>query len=139
MLDIAVFLFRPVERDTAQQLETGLAVAEGASEYLVKLTRLAADNAAAEIQAGDTLQDIMTGRHDTGTVSAADMLSQALQAADHFPNLKVGSSNIGSTVRLMLAFCCILSSVRVGHHAKCSAASQSKAAITNSNDNGVCF
>lgn len=47
---------RPVQRDTAQQLESALAVADGASEYLSQLTRVAADNAAAEIQAGDALQ-----------------------------------------------------------------------------------
>lgn len=45
-----------MQRDTAQQLETALAVAQGASVYLSQNTRVAADNAAAEIQAGDTLQ-----------------------------------------------------------------------------------
>ena len=49
-------LCRPVQRDTAQQLETALAVAQGASAYLSQTTRVAANNAAAEIQAGDTLQ-----------------------------------------------------------------------------------
>ncbi len=48
--------YRPVQRDTAQQLETALAAAQGASQHLLQLTRVAADNAAAEIQAGDTLQ-----------------------------------------------------------------------------------
>ena len=54
---------RPVRRDTAQQLETALAVAEGASEYLSQITRVAADNAAAEIQAGDTLQVTPSSHH----------------------------------------------------------------------------
>ena len=121
-LTVHICLSRPVERDTAQQLETALAVAEGASDYLVKLTRLAADNAAAEIQAGDTLQEMMTVRHDMGAGSAADMLSQALLAAEQFPNLKVGSSSIRSSVHNMLTFCCCPMPASGGHHAKCSAA-----------------
>ena len=80
---------RPVQRDTAQQLETALAVAEGASEYLSQMTRVAADNAAAEIQAGDTLNDMMAGKHDLATGSAVEVLTQAIQAARRFPNLTV--------------------------------------------------
>jgi len=82
-------LHRPVVKDTAQQLETALAVADGASEYLVKVTRTAADNAAAEILAGETLQEIMAGRLEMAPGSAVDTLSQAVQAAQQFPNLKV--------------------------------------------------
>jgi len=82
-------LHRPVVKDTAQQLETALAVADGASEYLVKVTRTAADNAAAEVLAGETLQEIMAGRLEMAPGSALDTLSQAVQAAQKFPNLKV--------------------------------------------------
>ncbi|KAL3163087.1 hypothetical protein ABBQ32_009505 [Trebouxia sp. C0010 RCD-2024] len=82
------FLSRPVQRDTAQQLESALAVADGASEYLSQLTRVAADNAAAEIQAGDSLQEIMAGRHEMGNGAAVEVLSQAIEAAERFPNLK---------------------------------------------------
>jgi len=82
-------LHRPVVKDTAQQLETALAVADGASEYLVKVTRTAADNAAAEILAGETLQEIMAGRLEMAPGSAVDTLSQAVQAAQQFPNLQV--------------------------------------------------
>ena len=81
--------YRAVEKDTAQQLETALAVAAGASEYLVQVTRTAADNAAAEIQAGETLQEIMAGKLELPPGSAVDALSQAVQAAQHFPHLKV--------------------------------------------------
>ncbi len=78
-------LHRPVVKDTAQQLETALAVADGASEYLVKVTRTAADNAAAEVLAGETLQEIMAGRLEMAPGSALDTLSQAVQAAQKFP------------------------------------------------------
>ncbi|DBB08447.1 TPA: hypothetical protein ACH3X3_15276 [Trebouxia sp. C0006] len=82
------FLSRPVVKDTAQQLETALAVADGASEYLVQVTRTAADNAAAEVLAGETLQEIMAGRLEMAPGSALDTLSQAVQAAQQFPNLQ---------------------------------------------------
>ncbi len=82
-------LHRPVVKDTAQQLETALAVADGASEYLVKVTRTAADNAAAEVLAGETLQEIMAGRLEMAPGCALDTLSQAVHAAQKFPNLKV--------------------------------------------------
>ncbi|KAL0041632.1 hypothetical protein WJX79_010152 [Trebouxia sp. C0005] len=82
------FLSRPVVKDTAQQLETALAVADGASEYLIKVTRTAADNAAAEILAGETLQEIMAGRLEMTPGLALDTLSQAVQAAQKFPHLK---------------------------------------------------
>jgi len=82
-------LHRPVVKDTAQQLETALAVADGASEYLVQVTRTAADNAAAEVLAGETLQEIMAGRLEMAPGSALDTLSQAVQAAQQFPNLQV--------------------------------------------------
>ena len=32
----------------------------------------------------------MTGRHEMGTGSAVEALSQAIQAAERYPNLKVG-------------------------------------------------
>ena len=89
-----MLLHRPVVKDTAQQLETALAVADGASEYLVKVTRTAADNAAAEILAGETLQEIMAGRLEMAPGSALDTLSQAVQAAQKFPNLKVRPGSI---------------------------------------------
>lgn len=80
---------RPVDKDTAQQLETALAIAEGASEYLVQVTRTAAGNAAAEVQAGETLQDIMAGKLEMVPGSAVNTLTQAVEAAQQFPNLKV--------------------------------------------------
>ena len=80
-----------MEKDTAQQLETALALAQGASEYLLRIARMAADNAAAEIQASDALQDMLSGKHDMAPVPAAQVLSQAIQAAERFPSLKVSS------------------------------------------------
>lgn len=35
------------------------------------------------------LQDVMTGKHEMGTGAAAEVLSQAIQAAERFPNLTV--------------------------------------------------
>ena len=35
------------------------------------------------------LQEIMAGRHDMGNGSAAEVLGQAIEAAERFPNLKV--------------------------------------------------
>lgn len=39
------------------------------------------------------LQDIVTGRHEMGTGSAVEALSQAIQAAERFPNLRVRHCN----------------------------------------------
>ena len=78
-----------MEKDTAQQLATALAVAEGASQDLLQRASSAADNAEAEVRAGDTLQDIMTGKLDITPGAAVDTLSQAIQTAQHFPNLEV--------------------------------------------------
>ena len=83
------YLCRKVEKDTVQQLATALAVADGASEELLQRARTAADNAAAEVQAGESLQDIMSGKLDAPPSSAVDALTQAIQAADQFPNLEV--------------------------------------------------
>ena len=80
---------RKVEKDTVQQLATALAVADGASEELLQRAQTAADNAAAEVQAGETLQEIMTGKLDASPSTAVDALTQAIQAADQFPNLEV--------------------------------------------------
>ena len=88
---------RPVGKDTAQQLETALAMAEGASDYLVQVTRIAADNAASEIQAGETLQEIMAGKLEMAPGAGVDTLTQAIQAAEHFPNLQVSLHAIPAT------------------------------------------
>lgn len=81
---------RKVGKDTAQQLATALAVAEGASAELLRRAQSAADNAAAEVQACEALQEIMAGKADTRPgSSAADALTQAIHTAKQFPNLEV--------------------------------------------------
>ena len=107
-------------KDTAQQLETALAVADGASQYLVKVTRTAADNAAAEVLAGETLQEIMAGRLEMAPGSALDTLSQAVQAAQQFPNLKVRlrticliSCNQQIQKGVIVCYACLLAAFRL--------------------------
>ena len=78
-----------MEKDTAQQLATALAVAEGASKDLLQHASSAANNAEAEVRAGETLQDIMTGKLDIAPGAAVDTLRRAIQNAQDFPNLEV--------------------------------------------------
>ncbi|KAK9816451.1 hypothetical protein WJX72_000489 [[Myrmecia] bisecta] len=83
------FLTREVTKDTAQQLETALAVAVGASDRLAALTRSAARNAAEELAAGEALRDIMSVKSGSGGMSnAVDALAAAIEAAARFPHLE---------------------------------------------------
>ncbi|KAK9821741.1 hypothetical protein WJX81_001109 [Elliptochloris bilobata] len=82
-----VFLARPVGRDTAQRLETALAVAPDASPRLAELTRAAARSAAGELAAADMLRDVAAGRV-AGGGSSMEALSAAIDAAEGYPNLQ---------------------------------------------------
>lgn len=44
---------------------------------------------AAHVALGVHLQEIMAGRHEMGNGAAVEVLSQAIEAAERFPNLKV--------------------------------------------------
>lgn len=78
-------------RETAQQLETALAVAPDASPRLAELTRAAAHSAAGELAAADALRDVAAGRVGGATAassSSVEALTAAIGAAEGYPHLE---------------------------------------------------
>lgn len=78
-----------MDKETAQQLNAAVQVAEAASPHLLAIARQAAANAVEEVRSAAALQDIMAGRLGTGLLPTVEDLSTAIGAAARFPNLQV--------------------------------------------------
>lgn len=83
-----VGLCRPAEPGTAAAFEAALAQCTSASPHLKQLLQGLAQQAAAEVAAGQELRSAMASK-GTGT-GAMDSLEQALQSATGFVHLQVG-------------------------------------------------
>ena len=79
---------RPIRSGTAQQLQTALAVAQGASPALVSVVTSAAAAAAAQCAAADALREATSGKGNADGASTVAALSAAIEQAAQFEALE---------------------------------------------------